>query len=217
MTQKTPISRNAKHVLTDEEKEQNTETMLAAMQAAKELEAEKKDVQNSYKTKIAEQELVVDKISNLLRVGYEIRPFNCYLFKNFDTGKREYFEYGSERLIDTEPLNAADYQSELELTEAKVKADNEASLSDLLNSGPGETTDHEATIMYLTPDEESSAEAGPDVILADPIIEELDSKTEPHEDEVTEIFNDITRGEDKEIQDDPFGGTDEEEEDPFQF
>lgn len=126
MTQsKTPVSRNAKHILTDEEVDTLKETLLAALQSKKEIEAEKKEVANTYKTKVAEQELAIDKASNLLRVGYEHRPFQCYLVKNFDTGKREYFEYGSDKLIDSEPLNAADYQTAMDIEEAEIKANNE--------------------------------------------------------------------------------------------
>ena len=122
---KTPVSRNAKHILTEDEIRQNNEALLAALQAKKEIEAEKKEVASSYKNKIAEQELAIDKISNLMRVGYEIRPFQCYLVKNFETGKREYYEFGSDKLIDSEPLNAADYQLDIEQTEAKIAENNE--------------------------------------------------------------------------------------------
>lgn len=125
-TNQTPVSRNAKHILTDEEVESHKEALLAALQAKKEIEAEKKEVANTYKTKIAEQELAIDKVSNLLRVGYEIRPFQCYLVKNFEDGRREYYEFGTDRLVDTEPLNAADYQTEIDMQEETIRLNNEA-------------------------------------------------------------------------------------------
>lgn len=123
---KTPVNRNAKHTLTEDEIKQYNEQLLAALQAKKEIEAEKKEVAATYKNKIAEQELAIDKISNLMRVGYEIRPFSCYLVKNFDTGKREFYEFGSDRLVDTEPLNAGDYQLQMEEANEAIVANNEA-------------------------------------------------------------------------------------------
>jgi len=126
MTNKQPITRNAKHQLTSEEVQGYTDNLLQSLQARDEIKAESKEVANTYKTRIAEQDLAIDKVTNLLRLGYEIRPFQCYLNRNFETGRREYIEFGTDRLIDTEPLNANDYQMQLEIDEQAIKENNEA-------------------------------------------------------------------------------------------
>jgi hypothetical protein len=227
-TSNTPISRNAKHILTEDEVEAIKETLLGALQSKKEIEAEKKEVANTYKTKIAEQELAIDKASNLLRVGYEHRPFQCYLVKNFDEAKRQYFEFGTDKLIDTEPLNAADYQTEMEITEKAIKENNEA--ADLLHSGkPEYTVEPESNPLEF---EDTPADLFEPPVYGDAPTEENEwqpdfkEETPAVEPEVIdkpkkEVKSKVVKIEPTPIEDepDPFGMDDEEEqeEDPFQF
>lgn len=124
-THQTPIQVTGKHILTQEEKDGKLAELLSAIQRKEELDAEKKQVVSGYKNKLDEQESNIKVISNLLNMGFEHRPFSCYLTKDFDEGKRFYHEVGSGRLISTEPLTAADYQTQMDLDEAKIKANNE--------------------------------------------------------------------------------------------
>lgn len=216
-----PISRNAKHTLTEDEIKQYNESLLAALQSKKEIEAEKKEVASAYKNKIAEQELAIDKISNLMRVGYEIRPFQCYLVKNFDDGKREYYEFGSDKLVDVEPLNAADYQTEMQMAEAQIKANNEAA-----DNTEGVSEQLEVAGFTIVPVSEISHRQDDDMEATS--FDAVDEIQEPTPTKIPEAIvkplktkgaanaSTIIIEPTNELEADPFG-TDDEDEDPFSF
>jgi len=139
------IQVTAKYTLSQEEKDVIQQNMLSSRETKKNLEEEKKNVSNSYKTQIAEQELAIDKACNLLRDGFDFRPFQCYLVKNFEATRREYFEVGTDRLVKTEPLNAGDWQGELELKEQAIRANNEQELDFIPQEQIDETIIEEET------------------------------------------------------------------------
>lgn len=219
--QQTPINRNAKHHLTEDEIKAYNEQLLAALQSKKEIEAEKKEVAASYKNKIAEQELAIDKISNLMRVGYEIRPFSCYLVKNFDTGKREFFEFGTDRLVDSEPLNAGDYQ--LQMDEELEKATPTDQLQAVI--------DEKVEQADATPTEEQIAEHQADEFwdgggATEPELEEAAPfeaiDEHPTNTEEENPFEEPEKGGEHEVEDDPFStgeqdAQEDEDSDPFDF
>lgn len=156
-TTNTPVSFMAKHTFTQEEKNQKTEQMLQAMRQKEEIEAEFKTSKSNYKSKIDSKDAEIKLTANLLNAGFEDRNYQCILTKNFDEGRREYFEVGSGKLIGTEPLTAADYQMQLQMDEEAIKANNELSdlAQELLHSG-------EEASFELSVEEIEAAERGPD-------------------------------------------------------
>lgn len=124
-TKHTPVQVTAKHVFTQEEKDEKLAQLLQSMKSKEEIEAELKTTKSTFKSRIDQKEAEIKLVTNLLNAGFEHRQVTCYLVKNFDTGKREYFEMGTDKLIQTEPLEARDYQLDLEQTEAKIAENNE--------------------------------------------------------------------------------------------
>lgn len=122
----TPVSFVGKHTFTSDEKESKLQQMLTAMREKEEIEAELKTAKSNYKSKIDSKDGEIKLMSNLLNAGFENRTYNCLLTKNFDEGRREYREIGTDILVGTEALTAADYQTQMDLTEANIKANNEA-------------------------------------------------------------------------------------------
>lgn len=154
----TPTSFIGKHTFTQEEKNQKTEQMLQAMRQKEEIEAEFKTSKSNYKSKIDSKEAEIKLTANLLNAGFEDRTYNCLLTKDFEAGKRLYHEIGSNKLVGEEPLTAVDYQTQMDLTEATIRKNNELAdlAQELLHSGD------EPEPFELTADEIEAAERGPD-------------------------------------------------------
>lgn len=206
----TPVSYQGKHVFTTEEKEQKSQQMLAAMREKEEIEAEFKTSKSNYKSKIDAKEGEIKMVANLLMAGFENRTYSCILTKNFDEGRREYHEIGSGKLIGTEPLTAGDYQTQLQIDEDMVKANNEAAAAALENNG-FTVVSVDSLPPEITRVDEEEINLSPTEALDTPII-----KNEP----VTEkggIKEEETPLENIEI--DPFGEDDlnDDEKDPFDF
>lgn len=121
----TPVSYVGKHTFTQEEKDAKLQQMLAAMRQKDEIEDEFKTTKSNYKSKIDAKTAEIKLVGNLLNAGFEDRTFTCTLVKNFDDGRREYFEIGTGKLIGTEPLTSADYQTQLQIDEDAIRANNE--------------------------------------------------------------------------------------------
>jgi hypothetical protein len=157
-TTNTPTSYVGKHIFTQEEKNQKTEQMLQAMRQKEEIEAEFKTSKSNYKSKIDSKEAEIKLTANLLNAGFEDRTYSCLLTKDFEVGKRLYHEIGSNKLVGEEPLTASDYQTQMDLDEKAIKANNEAAdqAIELLHSG------EEPEPFELTPEDIAAAEQGPE-------------------------------------------------------
>lgn len=148
----TPVSFVGKHTFTQEEKDAKLQQMLAAMRQKDEIEDEFKTTKSNYKSKIDAKTAEIKLVGNLLNAGFEDRTFTCTLVKNFDEGRREYFEIGSNRLVGTEPLTASDYQTQLQIDEDAIKANNEAAdkLAEIQEEAPADlfkpATDEDAAV-----------------------------------------------------------------------
>lgn len=214
----TPVSYQGKHVFTTEEKEQKSQQMLAAMREKEEIEAEFKTSKSNYKSKIDAKEGEIKLVANLLMAGFENRTYSCILTKNFDEGRREYHELGSGKLIGTEPLTASDYQTQLQIDEDAIRANNEA--ADKLAEEQ----------VQLTPEEIEKAEEGPTyTVESDSNPLEMDFEETPAEepkviDKPTEKKGEAkqkveTKQAPKESLEDPFGMDEpnDGEDDPFDF
>lgn len=223
MNTQTPVSYVGKHTFTAEEKEQKLQQMLTAMREKEEIEAEFKTTKSNYKSKIDAKDGEIKLTSNLLNAGWENKTYQCTLVKNFDEGKRQYFELGTNLLVGEEPLTAADYQMQLQMDEEAIKANNEAADLQiaLLHSGEEAPVDEDfeniekgATYEYtvepdINPLEfEETPEQQPEatVVNIDKPKKEVKKKDEP-----------ITPFED--VSDDMFGEDESEEDgdDPFSF
>lgn len=196
----TPVNFIGKHVFTTEEKEMKSQQMLAAMREKEEIEAEFKTTKSNYKSKIDAKDGEIKMVANLLMAGFENRTYSCILTKNFDEGRREYHEIGSGKLIGTEPLTAGDYQTQLQIDEDMVKANNEA---DKLQVVIDKKVDQaEAKVVSFETKEDSPA---PEINNVEPIAEKGGINEEEPPLENIEI--------------DPFGEDDlnDDEKDPFDF
>lgn len=214
----TPVSYVGKHTFTQEEKDAKLQQMLAAMRQKDEIEDEFKTTKSNYKSKIDAKTAEIKLVGNLLNAGFEDRTFTCTLVKNFDDGRREYFEIGTGKLIGTEPLTASDYQTQLQIDEDAIKANNEA--ADKLAEEQ----------VQLTPEEIEKAEEGPEYTVETdrtPLeIEETPAEEPRVIDEPTEQKGgnkktafEIKSVPEEDIDSDPFGmdDADEEDVDPFDF
>lgn len=208
----TPVSYVGKHTFTQEEKDAKLQQMLAAMRQKDEIEDEFKTTKSNYKSKIDAKTAEIKLVGNLLNAGFEDRTFTCTLVKNFDEGRREYFEIGSNRLVGTEPLTASDYQTQLQIDEDAIRANNEA--ADKLAEEQVELTHEEIEKT------ESGSETplSPTEVLDDPIIEKNNTKTEPQEKEVEQEQPQVEQAP-QDFDTDPFGMDDanDEESEPFSF
>ncbi len=226
-TNQTPVQVTGKHTFTQEERDVKLSELLAAIQRKEELDAEKKQVMSGYKNKLDEQESNIKVISNLLNMGFEHRPFSCYLTKDFETGKRVYNEVGTGALISTEPLTAADYQTQMDLEEATIKANNEEAdkleevITDkvegaglhIVNFENGEETlsltEEEIDVVKANPmfkQEEPTPTESPEVIIET-------TKTKALKNEKPIVIEPTM----DELEADPFQDDPEEEGDPFSF
>jgi hypothetical protein len=207
----TPVSFVGKHTFTHEEKEQKLQQMLMSMRQKEEIEAELKTTQSTYKAKINAKDAEIKLIANLLNAGVEDRTFQCVLTKDFDNGKRVYTEVGTNKVVGEEPLTAADYQVQMNLEEAVIKANNEE--ADRMVEGATEAIEQAG--LHIVPDE--PVELSPEQIA----IAEV-GPIEP------EVINEPKKGgKDKqpiilqptdELEADPFSDDDEDEDDdPFMF
>lgn len=241
----TPVSYVGKHTFTQEEKEQKLQQMLASMRQKEEIEAELKTTQSTYKAKINAKDAEIKLTANLLNAGFEDRTFNCNLFKNFDEGKRQYFEIGTNALVGEEQLTAADYQVQMDLEEKAIQANNEAAdlkanVTELL-TGAGITIVQDT--MTIVPNDEPEYTVEPDSnpvehqepeLLGEAIVEPED-EPDPFGEEETQGGEEVERGSSSlsahlsaDDYDDPFSGIgsrdnaldigdDDDEQDPFAF
>lgn len=201
----TPVQVTGKHTFTQEERDTKLSELLAAIQRKEELDAEKKQVMSGYKNKLDEQESNIKVISNLLNMGFEHRPFSCYLTKDFEAGKRFYHEVGSGLLISTESLTASDYQTEIDLEEAKIKENNK--LADQLQMVIEDKVE-EAGMHVVTFEQDAQESASIEAaIIEDEVI--FDSLKEDIKED--EFFAPKTHVLDQ------FDPEEEKEEDPFNF
>lgn len=158
MTQtNTPVSYVGKHVFTQEEKDSKLQQMLTAMRIKQEIEDELKTTKSTYKAKIDSRDAEIKLMSNLLNAGQEDRTFQCILFKDFESGKRFYIEVGTNKTIGEELLTAADYQTQMDLDEAKIKANNEIEIG-------GEDSAFRTVLVSEIPFEEETPAVEPEVI-----------------------------------------------------
>lgn len=209
MTQNnTPVSFVGKHTFTHEEKEQKLQQMLMSMRQKEEIEAELKTTQSTYKAKINAKDAEIKLIANLLNAGVEDRTFQCILTKDFENGKRVYTEVGTNKVVGEEPLTAADYQTQMNLEEAAIKANNEE--ADRMVEDATEAIEQAGLHIVpdepveLSPEQVEIAEAGP---IEPEVINEPKKGGKDKQPIILQPTEDV---------EDPFGD-DDEDGDPFSF
>lgn len=215
----TPVSYTGKHVFTQSEKDAKLQQMLNAMRLKQEIEDELKTTKSTYKAKIDSKEAEIKLMQNLLMAGAEDRVYQTILTMDFTDGKKFYHEVGTNNLVGTEDLTAADRQMQMALDQKNIKANNK--LADELQ------LDVESKLT----------EAGFTIVPVDSLPEgmvEQDDEPEPFEEEIpigeeVEIGNSsLAEHLSADDYDDPFSGIgsrdnaldighDDDDSDPFDF
>lgn len=113
-----------KHVFTVEETKDLTEKLLTCMTDEDEITAEMKQVAAQYKNRIAGKQLEITSCRTALNNGWEMRPYNCVVVKNFDSGYKEFTDSITGNLIAKEALTAADYQTNMDDQLAQIEKNN---------------------------------------------------------------------------------------------
>ncbi len=109
--QKLPELRNVKHTFSPDELQKFSRQLAEACASKDSLDAEKKSVMSSYKSKIDDADAKVQLLSKHINMGYEHRMAECEVRKNFETGKKEY--WFDKKKVDEVMMTAADHQLDI--------------------------------------------------------------------------------------------------------
>lgn len=115
------VMRSVQIFYTDDELMKMGKQVASNLGDIENLKNEAKEKASNYKNSIVAKETTVTTLRNSINQGYQMVMKKCKLVKNFENQKREYWLDGN--VVEEEPLTKEDYQTELDLVDAKNAAE----------------------------------------------------------------------------------------------
>jgi tetratricopeptide (TPR) repeat protein len=95
--------------------------LVKTMKDKEMIKEEAKAAADSFKQDLANKDTQIEELSSCITNGYQYVTRKCEMIRNFDSGKREFWDEG--KLVAEEDLTAKDHQLDLEDAEAANKAE----------------------------------------------------------------------------------------------
>lgn len=127
------VPKNVKHTFTPEERNALGSDLAAEFRKARSTEAEFGEVKAQFKARVAEHDARIDKLSNAVSAGFEMRVKDCVVILRPEDREKDYYlavpkdghvEKGD--LLLTEEMTQADFQQDL--IEAEAAFENRESI-----------------------------------------------------------------------------------------
>ncbi len=114
------VMRSIKMPFNDAEGSQMGHQIAFMTQECDAIKEEAKSNADAFKQQVTAKETSIKALVRSMNLGYQMIQKSCEFKKNFESGKREYWFDG--KIVDEEPLTAADHQIDLELAEKSEMA-----------------------------------------------------------------------------------------------
>ena len=115
--QRTEDTRTLKCILTEGEMLAAGRAMADAQNELATLEADAENWKAQQKSKVAAAEGIIAGRASMIRSGYEFRPVNVEVVRDYDNGVVEVVRMDNMALVESRPMNATEKQMGLDLVE----------------------------------------------------------------------------------------------------
>lgn len=162
---------NGKYTFTSEEITEHTTKLLDVLTEKDTIAEEAKTAAGQFKNQIAGKDLEITSLRTALANGYEMRPYSCYVVKNFESGYREFFDVITENLIAKEALTSMDYQTRMDEDLEEIETKNRMAIVDggsdqlgLVIEDKVKDANAEPSVFDLAADPEDEQEASEEAV-----------------------------------------------------
>jgi len=114
-------TRSLKCLLLNSEKLQKAEELAIVTQQLAQLEEEKNEIVDRMKSRITEATARQSLLASVVASGYEYRPVDCEIRKDFDAKRLETTRLDSGEVIESRPLLENELQRSLPLSESSKR------------------------------------------------------------------------------------------------